>query len=264
MSAALQQQTGLVALPVQSDRDAGRLIAVLDEVWGGDAGSSHLHHGMVIALAHTGEYAMVYEQDGQAVGAGLGFFGAPRSAVLHSHIVGVVPSAVGRGIGLAIKQHQREWCLERGVRDITWTFDPLVGRNAAFNLRKLGARAEHYLENFYGDMADGINDGQATDRLLVRWALERPAIPPEEYGAVAAWVTEDHSGEPIVLDPGPDTTRRSIRVPRDVEQLRRIDPGMARRWRVAVRDVLGGALAEGWVVLGFRAEGDYVLERTRA
>lgn len=263
MSAALGQQTGLAAVPVHSDRDAGRLIAVLDEVWGGAAGSSHLHHGMVTALAHTGEYAMVYEQDGHAIGAGLGFFGPPRSAVLHSHIVGVVPSAVGRGIGLAIKQHQREWCLERGVRDITWTFDPLVGRNAAFNLRKLGARVERYLENFYGDMTDGINGGQATDRILVRWALEHPAVAPDDYGVVADWVGEDRFGEPTVLEPAPEALRRSIRVPRDVERLRRIDPDLARRWRTVVRGVLGGALAAGWTVLGFRPEGDYVLERTQ-
>lgn len=263
MSAALEQQTGLVATPVLSDRDASRLVAVLDQVWGGDAGSSHLHHGMVTALAHTGEYAMLYEQDGQAVGAGLGFFGPPRAAVLHSHIVGVLPSVVGQGIGLAIKRHQREWCLERDVRDITWTFDPLIGRNAAFNLRKLGARAERYLEDFYGAMSDGINDGQATDRVLVRWELEQPAIPPDEYGAIAAWVAEDRSGEPIVLEPAPAATRRSIRVPRDVEGLRRSDPELARRWRAAVRGALGGALDDGWVVLGFRADGDYVLERTR-
>lgn len=261
MPALRSTNLALDAVPVRSFQDATRLIGVLDEVWGGSPGSSHLDHGMITALAHAGEYTMVFELHGQAVGAGVGFFGSPRTPALHSHILGVVPSVAGQGVGLAIKQHQRAWCLERGVHEITWTFDPLIGRNAAFNLRKLGARADQYLENFYGAMTDGINSGQATDRLLVRWSLDAPLAPISEYGTVAAWLIEDASGEPVMLSPDPEASRRSIRVPHDVDRLRHEDAELARRWRRAVREALGSAMAEGWSIIGFRSEGDYVVER---
>ena len=76
------------------------------------------------------------------------------------------------GVGFELKQHQRRWCLERGVKTIEWTTDPLVRRNAYFNLTKLGARASDYLVNFYGAMTDGLNAGEESDRLLISWELE--------------------------------------------------------------------------------------------
>jgi predicted GNAT superfamily acetyltransferase len=74
------------------------------------------------------------------IGASVGFFAAPDDRSLHSHITGIVGDHRGRGLGRLLKQHQREWALARGVHRITWTFDPLVARNASFNLRVLGAR----------------------------------------------------------------------------------------------------------------------------
>ena len=68
-------------------------------------------------------------------------------------------------VGFALKVHQRAWALARGVPAIVWTFDPLVARNAWFNLAKLAALPAAYLEDFYGPMTDAINAGMASDRL---------------------------------------------------------------------------------------------------
>ena len=57
------------------------------------------------------------------------------------------------------------------MRCVTWTLDPLVSRNAHLNLVTLGARVEHYLVDLYGPMRDGLNRGDPSDRLLVRWEL---------------------------------------------------------------------------------------------
>ena len=43
--------------------------------------------------------------------------------------------------------------------------DPLVRRNAAFNLNALGTRAVAFHPDFYGPMGDAINAGDASDRL---------------------------------------------------------------------------------------------------
>src|SRR5437763_17197337 len=53
-----------------------------------------------------------------------------------------------------------------------WTTDPLIRRNAYFNLAKLGAEAPQYLVDFYGEMRDAFNAGDESDRLLIRWRLD--------------------------------------------------------------------------------------------
>ena len=55
------------------------------------------------------------------------------------------PARPGRACWFALKQHQRAWALSQGIREVTWTFDPLVRGNARFNLVKLGAVAVSYL-----------------------------------------------------------------------------------------------------------------------
>ena len=73
--------------------------------------------------------------------------------------------------------------MRAGMAKIVWTFDPLVRRNAMFNLARLGARATRYEVDFYGPVRDAINGEDETDRLVVEWATSgrrgcgRPAAP---------------------------------------------------------------------------------------
>jgi GNAT superfamily N-acetyltransferase len=107
------------------------------------------------ALAHSGNYVVGARLGNRMVGGLVGWLGgSPAHELhLHSHILGVVAGSQVRGLGFELKQHQRRWCLERGVKVVEWTTDPLVRRNAYFNLNKLGAEAREYLVNFYGVMA---------------------------------------------------------------------------------------------------------------
>ena len=139
---------------------------VLAEVWGGDRGG--MPPNLLRALAHSGNYAVGLYEGGRMVGASVGFFAPPAARTMHSHITGVVAGGRRRGLGLALKLHQRAWALDRGLRTITWTSDPLVVRNVAFNLHALGAHVAHYLPDHYGPMGDGINVGDETDRLEYR------------------------------------------------------------------------------------------------
>ena len=97
------------------------------------------------ALAHSGNYAVGLYDGERMVGASVAFFAAPAERSMHSHITGVLPDHQSHGLGRVLKQHQREWALARDVGHITWTFDPLVARNAHFNLRVLGTRVTEYL-----------------------------------------------------------------------------------------------------------------------
>ncbi|WP_460369025.1 GNAT family N-acetyltransferase, partial [Actinocorallia lasiicapitis] len=138
-------------------------------IWKTGAEGTIVSVEMMRALSHAGNYLVGAYARGRLAGASVGFFAAPVGTVLHSHITGAVP---GAGAGLALKRHQRAWALARGLTMITWTYDPLVRRNAHFNLVKLGARPEEYYESFYGAMDDQINGGDESDRVLTVWRLD--------------------------------------------------------------------------------------------
>ncbi len=190
----------------------------------------------------------------------------------HSHIVGVLPGRVGRGAGRAIKLVQRAWCLERGIDTMTWTYDPLIARNAYFNLQRLGASAVEYLPDFYGKMTDTINAGQHSDRILTRWDLTATPPTPGAAGpdiAEALPVVAEVDGAPTTFEPPADANRPvSVALPADIEALRRTDNDLAIRWRLETRRALGELLRDDWVVTGFVRPGAsgpaYVLERRGA
>lgn len=203
---------------------------VLDRVWG-ERGT--MPANILRALEHAGNYVVGLYDGDEMIGASAAFFGPPAARSLHSHITGIVDGHQGRGLGRLLKLHQRDWALERGVGRITWTFDPLIPRNAHFNLAVLGARVTEYLVNQYGEMDDEVNRGDESDRLMVSWALAEPAAPQPQDAEITGVVA----------------------VPGDVETLRRNDPAAAAAWRVRVRDELRGHLASGRRIGGFDRRG---------
>jgi predicted GNAT superfamily acetyltransferase len=228
-----------VRITLVEDQVGARAVSdLLDRVWGARPGDPVLRPEIVRALAASGGYvAAAHDDDGRLVGASAGWLGHDEGALtLHSHITGTDASVRSSGVGYALKQHQRGWCLARGIEHVRWTFDPLVRRNAWFNLSRLGAVLERYEVDYYGTMTDGINAGDESDRAVVHWDLRRPVGEPATSGS------------------------RLVATPEDVEALRRTDPAAAREWRHRLRDALGGALADGWAVAGFTRDGCYVLE----
>jgi predicted GNAT superfamily acetyltransferase len=266
---AAEAAAAAAGVRVRELRELDELDAVYrlyDGIWRPDPRNPPVTTELLRALTKAGNY-VVGAFDGDAmVGACVGFFAAPSEGALHSHVAGV--SGQARGIGFALKVHQRAWAMLRGVDVISWTFDPLVRRNAYFNIVKLAARPTEYLTNFYGDMHDGINSGGDTDRLLVRWELSSPAVAVAASGVPA--VAELASDAVVALSSGADGgpvfgtlagETLLVAVPPDIEGLRRTDLATAQAWRTAVREVLGTLLAEGATVTGFDRAGWYVLSR---
>ncbi len=165
---------------------------------------------------------------------------------------------------MRVKQAQRAWAVELGARTMRWTFDPLVGRNARFNLVKLGAVGTEYLVDFYGPMADGVNEGDETDRLTVVWNLIEPGQP---YGSGGTGDREAAPTTHTAPDGGPlarrDPADRYVwcRVPDDIVALRAADPELALHWRRAVREVFTKAFADGFTATGMSRDGWYTLAR---
>ena len=239
-------------------------------------GEPLMDSGLLRALAHSGNYiAGARSHDGLAGGI-VGWFGGhpPHDLHVHSHILGVLPGIGAPGLGFALKQHQRTWCLERGIKTVEWTFDPLVRRNAYFNLTKLGAGAARYLVDFYGAMSDGINTGDESDRILISWDLVSPRAEAAARGAAHELATDRLAGEGaaralvVGVDGEPHDAEFAgpivmLQVPDDIVAIRRTQPELARRWRHALRASLGGALSRGYSVLGVTRDGWYVLELRR-
>lgn len=208
---------------------------LFQQVWG--SVTPLVETELLCAIAHSGGYVIgAYEND-HMIGASFGFLGRYDGAeALHSHVTGILPGVQHTGVGRIIKDHQRRWAADRDIDWITWTFDPLVRRNAWFNIEVLGAHVAEYLVNFYGVMSDSINGTDESDRLFVAWpsdpAVTRPDVP---------------AGAHVVEIPTPD----------DIVKLRRTDMTAASDWRLRVRLALGDALEHGGVVTGFTRDGAY-------
>lgn len=234
----------IVVREVDGPVECRRVSEVFDRVWGvpGVVSPELLraaaHGGSFVAAAYADE-----ADDAQMIGASFGMraehHGRP---VLHSHVTGVVPGHEHAGIGRQLKLLQQRWAAARGMAFVVWTFDPLVRRNAWFNLHVLGAEVAEYLVDFYGPIGDAINGDDESDRLLVAWSTEagrRDAITPGEN----------------------DGRTELVATPADIVEVRRRSPDEARRWRADVRAGLTAALAAGRRVVGMTAAGDYVVER---
>lgn len=256
---------GLAVREVHDMADLAEVCELIDAIWRPAPGATPISLELMRALSHAGNYVAAAYQNGQLAGTSIAFLSDPPGTSLHSHITGALGS---RGVGLALKLHQRQWALDRGLSRITWTYDPLIRRNAHFNLTKLAAMPEEYLPSFYGDMSDAINSGDETDRVLAVWRLSDPpavaaasGIPHRvEPPPAAGYALRDEDGKPVI-----GSTRAPfllVQTPADAERLRQDDPGAAKAWRLAMREVLSKLLADGAHVIGFHNKASYVVERT--
>ncbi|SIN68748.1 hypothetical protein [Agromyces cerinus] len=177
---AADAQAGVRTRPA-TGLEVDRVLALFEATWGAGRGPDR---SMLQAIAHAGNTMLLAvpapetlaspaprPAEGAILGATLGFLGWEGGVHLHSHMNAVDPVARGRGIGLALKLRQRAICLEHGIDEIRWTYDPLIRRNARMNLVRLGAEVAAFRPDFYGRLDDAITGADRSDRFEVRWRL---------------------------------------------------------------------------------------------
>ena len=236
--------------------DMVRAAELLAEIWGYPPDQLPVTPEMLRALEHAGDYVAGAFVDGELIGASAGFFGRRGDDLfLHSHITGVSPAHQGLDIGFALKQHQRDWAVARGVTVIEWTFDPLVRRNAYFNLTRLGAVIVAYEPDLYGAMRDAVNRGEKTDRVVARWDLRAPMHSHVDSPDGEVILRCDDSGAPRQSESDAPVLRAWI--PEDYVRDRRLLDG----WRRAVRDTVGAAIGQGYTAVHMTRDGWYTLVR---
>ena len=167
----------------------------------------------------------------------------------HSHLLALRPEVRGSGLAVALKLAQRERALAQGLTRMTWTFDPLVARNARLNFGKLGVTAGTYLPDWYAPHAD---------RLLVEWDLTRPHAAAPAPAPLGARVLRASGARPGLPELSADAPVVLAEVPLTVTDEERTP------WRLALRDTLTAYLSRGYRVTDLARDGErafYVLER---
>ena len=221
------------------DQDLGRMI--FDKTWAMDAGTE-ITPNLLQAMIHSGAYLSGAFVDSNCVGAAFAFPATTGGLHLHSHMTAVLDSFRDKGIGYALKVDQYKWAKQNNYKEITWTFDPLVARNAKLNILKLGVDISAYYPNFYGDMPDELNAGDESDRVMA--SLKVVGDTPTSRSVIST----------------PDKSAVLIAIPDDIVAIRGKDLAENLRWRRSVRDEFVSALARGGKVIGFSTNNEYVVQ----
>ncbi|MFY9571735.1 MAG: GNAT family N-acetyltransferase [Blastocatellia bacterium] len=232
----------------------------------------------LIATQHAGGIVLGAFEGHSMIGFAYGFpaFEEGRASI-HSHMLAVKTEYRNYHAGVYLKLAQRERALEKGLDEITWTFDPLQSLNAHLNFSKLGVVSRRYMVNFYGDSTSSpLHRGFATDRLWVSWLLnservgQRIARAPShrmtripDYSSDAASIIQSaliysEGLRPLLGDfkGSLATSRCTIEIPHDINSLKEVEPRLGIEWREATRAAFLAAIEEGFVVEDFlRMEG---------
>jgi predicted GNAT superfamily acetyltransferase len=256
-----------------------RCVELQHDVWGASF-TERVSVGMLKVVQRIGGIsAGAFEEDGRLVGFVFGLTGVERGRLVHwSDMLAVREHLRDHGIGRRLKEFQRDTVRKLGVTRIYWTFDPLVSRNAHFNLTRLGAHVVEYVPDMYGgDTNSVLHRGVGTDRFIVAWDIDT-AAPSVGEDAVngRSWSTDAPILNPVGADglpaiPNVDghvpTTVR-IAVPEVIEQVQSQSIENAARWRASTRRAFMWALQEGYRVSAFTRDdgahyGFYVCTRDR-
>jgi predicted GNAT superfamily acetyltransferase len=228
---------------------------------------------IMIAIQSNGGLVLGAFDHKKMVGMALTLVGYRHGkAFMYSHMTGVAKEYQSKGVGYLLKQRQKEISLERGFDLVAWTFDPIIARNAHFNLSKLGVICRNYKVNYYGPMNDAINFGWETDRVIAEWLLKenlsevRSRAAEKLNEAHLAIKTEDANGQPRCLDWNIDLSTQTtlVEIPRDIVSIKKTSSEEANRWRIAIREIFQAYFGSGFAAIDLVEHRDrlfYLIER---
>jgi predicted GNAT superfamily acetyltransferase len=191
----------------------------------------------------------------------------------------VLPEYRSHNIGTLLKLAQREFAVKFGIQLVTWTFDPLLARNAYLNLFKLGAIGQKYAVNYFG--TGGEYTMLNEDRLVVNWWVlhshtlahvraEAPKYTLNQYLEAGTVLLNPATVNIAGLPEPPEKTAEIagdtllLEIPLDAPALEKRDTGLMRAWRNHIQIMLTGAFDAGYLVTNFVRDEDrtfYVLTR---
>jgi predicted GNAT superfamily acetyltransferase len=264
---------------LESPDEMAAVEALQKEVWPGsdtDVVPAHL----LVAAVHNGGLVLGAFAEDKLVGFVFGFpgleFTADGPRPKHcSHMAGVHPGFRDKGVGFALKRAQWQMVRHQELDHITWTYDPLLSRNAHLNIARLGAVCSTYRRSEYGEMRDGLNAGLPSDRFQVDWWLNthrverrlgkrpRPTLKLSHLTRVGVHplyqLARDAHGLPRPPEhvPALETQLIAGEIPSDFMALKARDFALARDWRFFTREFFETAFARGYIVTDFVYDGGH-------
>jgi predicted GNAT superfamily acetyltransferase len=249
------REAGVELRPLDGLDDADRILDVMIATWGAH---QLLPRELIRALQHSGNVPYGAFVGAELRGYVLGFLARDAAGPhVHSHMLAVRPGGRSKGVGYALKLAQRAQALDAGVSVVRWTFDPLLARNAHFNLDKLGAHGDGFERDFYGAMDDALNRGDRSDRFTVRWDLGSPPARRRGMDGRSVPILHRSEGDPPrperVADPRveEDLVGAIVEIPADYPALREAEPELARAWRDASADAFQACFTAGMLAVEF-------------
>ena len=243
-------------------------VPIAREVWGDD---TLVPPQLLLAAVHNGGFVAIGYVEGDPAPAGFvfGFLGIRDFHFRHhSHMLAVRAPHRTSGLAKALKEAQRDHCLDQGIEIMGWTMDPLEARNARFNLGTLGAFAREYHRDFYGAMPDRLNAGLPSDRFYVEWPIghqrtyqrlrgeDRPAALEDAEREGIGYLLAAERERPAGLRSPAGESHLLLGIPADFQAMRRDDPALALGWRHAARTAFEEAFAAGYAAVEFLRAGD--------
>ena len=274
--------------PFTSRGDYAACVELQRETWGEHFADIVPPTILMVSQRLGGVAAGAFGPGGRLLGFVFGMTGIRDGEPVHwSDMLAVRPEARGTGLGKRLKLFQRDRLLERGVRRVQWTYDPLVVRNANLNLNGLGAAPIEHVVNLYGDTGSSLHAGLDTDRFIVEWRLD-DATPTERHAGAGAAAVPAPSAVPAGTDSAtvdvgsspicdlkstaaerPLPAEPSVRVaaPADIYAIKAADPAQARAWLALQRLAFTHYLGRGYRVTGFEhhappADSYYLVTKT--
>ena len=186
-----------------------------------------------------------------------------------SHMMGIHPDYRDGGVGFALKRAQWQMVRHQGLDHITWTYDPLLSRNAYLNIAKLGAVCSTYRRSEYGEMRDGLNAGLPSDRFQVDWwintrrvesRLGKHSRPTLKMAHVARTglrpfyslrASTDNLLHPPEHVPPFEDRLLLAEIPADFLSLKSADFAIARDWRFFTRELFETAFEKKYIITDF-------------
>lgn len=226
---------------LHSLEDYEACVALQDDTWG--HGFSERVPGAILRVSQKigGVTAGAFAPDHTLLGFVFGMTGVMHGQLVHwSDMLAVRPEARGLGLGELLKLHQKRTVQALGVNIMFWTADPLVARNAHFNINHLGALPHEYVENMYGENTGSVLHGaMPTDRFVYRWQLDGPGggragAPLPQDAELPAAIDRTADGTPIAVGTV-DAPHVRVPLPDDLVAVQQAGDGKALAWRIAVR-----------------------------
>lgn len=177
--------------PLTATADLTSASQLYRDVFGYTKPEASLNPRLLKALAaNGGSMVGAWKESGELVAFGYGFVGhAGGETYFYSQAVVVADGLQGAGLGRRIKNEQRRLALADGLHRMRWAYNPVLSRNAHFNLSVLGAVGRWFVPDCYGD---------GESRMVVDWDLDltHPHPTPEPWGtyATADWGHADRNG----------------------------------------------------------------------